>query len=110
MTTDANAEQRAAADRKRKVAADQRDADTRWLMSHPQGRRLMWSLLTDLGLYRTPYAGEANRTNFNLGQHSVALQINADLVRCAPDEYDLMAREARTPQETPRSVDAAKRT
>lgn len=91
-------EQREQTERKRKSAAEQHIADTRWVMSTPAGRRVMWALLGDLGLYRTPYAGEhTNAANFNMGQHSAALRLNAQLIETAPDEYDLMAREARDP-------------
>lgn len=91
-------EQRAQAERKRKTQAEQHAADMKWVMSAPAGRRVMWSLLGDLGLYRTPYAGEnTNAAHFNIGQHSAALKLNAQLIETAPDEYDLMGREARDP-------------
>jgi hypothetical protein len=91
-------EQREQAERKRKTANEQYALDMRWVMSTPAGRRVMWSLLGDLGLYRTPYAGEhTNAANFNMGQHSAALRLNAQLIEHSPDEHDLMAREAREP-------------
>lgn len=97
MTPD-QTEQRAAAERKRKAAAEQRALDVQWLMSHPQGRRFAWAWLSDLGLYRTPFAGEAtHQTHVNIGRHSTALALNALLLEHAPDDYDLMAREAREP-------------
>jgi hypothetical protein len=91
------ARERAAQDRKRKLAQEQRAEDTKWLMSHAQGRRLMWAMLSELGLYRTPFVGENNKTNFNLGEHNAALRLHSQLLEHAPDECDLMAREARTP-------------
>lgn len=97
MTPD-QTEQRAAAERKRKLAAEQRAIDVQWLMSHAQGRRFAWGWLSDLGLYRTPFSGEAvQQTAFNLGRHSTALALNALLLEHAPEDYDLMAREAREP-------------
>lgn len=97
---DSRQEQRDAVDRKRKAEAEQRVSDMRWLMSHPQGRRFIWAWLSDLGLYRTPFAGETNKTNFNAGVHSAALTLNATILEAAPEEYDLMAREAREPART----------
>ena len=60
MTPD-QIEQREQAERKRKTANEQYALDVRWVMSTPAGRRVMWSLLGDLGLYRTPY-GASTRT------------------------------------------------
>lgn len=92
-------QQRDAIDRKRRKAAEQRALDVQWLMSHAQGRRFAWGWLSDLGLYRTPFAGEAvQQTAFNLGRHSTALALNALLLEHAPEDYDLMAREARDPK------------
>lgn len=97
MTPD-QTEQRAAAERKRKAAAEQRALDVQWLMSHAQGRRFAWAWLSDLGLYRTPFSGESvQQTHVNLGIHSAALALNALLLEHAPEDYDLMAREAREP-------------
>lgn len=99
MTTpDARREQRDAIDRKRRAAMEQRAEDIKWLMAHAQGRRFVWGWLSDLGLYRTPFSGESvQQTHFNLGAHSTALALNAQVLEHAPDDYDLMAREAREP-------------
>ena len=104
MSPDALAKERAALDRKRRVAQEQQRDDVRWLMSHAQGRRLMWAILSEMGLYRTPFTGENNKTNFNLGEHNAALRLHAMLLAHAPDECDTMAREARTVPRTPRAV------
>ncbi len=107
MTTSPSerANEREAIDKRREVAREQQSEDVKWLMSHAQGRRLMWGLLSDFGLYRTPFTGETNRTNFNLGEHNAALRLHAMLLDHAADECDLMSREARP---APRAVAARK--
>lgn len=94
-----------AADEKQVKKASQRDelkgrqydADFKWLMDHPQGRRLMWSWLEEAGVYQTSFTGNSH-TFFNEGRRQVGLYRMADIHRLAPAAYLKMLNEANTPE------------
>lgn len=72
--------------------AKQRDADLRWLMAHPAGRRFLWSTFQQCGVDRVSFTGNSD-TFFREGQRSVALQLAADAKALAPDHYKQMLIE-----------------
>lgn len=82
---------------KTKERGEKQDArDLNWLMRHEQGRRIMWDLLENSGLYRNPAfdAGfEPNRTMFNAGQMNLGQFYLQRVTELEPDGYNLMVKE-----------------
>lgn len=64
------------------------------LMTTPNGRAWMWRLIARCHAFRTPYTGENNATNFQLGEQNIGLELIADLLRACPDQFIFMMREA----------------
>jgi hypothetical protein len=91
-------ESREDADRKRFIAQVQQVEDVRWLMSAPQGRRLMWSWLEFAGVYRTSMTGNS-MTFYNEGVRSVGLMLIGSIMEHAPEQWIVMVNEARTKPE-----------
>lgn len=70
--------------------------DMNWLMRHPQGRRMMWGLLEDCGIYHNPAfaAGfDTNQTMFKAGQQNIGQYYLKQIVGGEPDAYLLMVKE-----------------
>ncbi len=64
------------------------------LMTTQQGRAWMWRMIGRCHAFRTPYTGENNATNFQLGEQNIGLELIADLLRACPDQFIFMMREA----------------
>lgn len=63
------------------------------VMNLPQGRRYVWRLLENAGIFRTPYKGSTNDTMVRIGEHSFGVQIMNDIIEANPDLYLLMQKE-----------------
>lgn len=65
------------------------------LMDTPHGRRFMWKLLGQCGVFRLSYSGELASTSFNEGQRNIGLGLFAEIMAHCPHLYLLMADEAK---------------
>ena len=65
------------------------------LMDTAYGRRFMWKLLTQCGVFRLSYSGELASTSFNEGQRNIGLGLFAEIMAHCPHLYLLMANEAK---------------
>ena len=72
---------------------EQAKADLETVMGSPAGRRFMWGLLGECGLYRSSYHPSA-LIHFNEGQRSIGLALLARLTADCPDQYLTMQSEA----------------
>lgn len=97
MSSEYNASERKDVRRAEKAAAlwgTQRLEIVRGVMSLEPGRRWFYETLATCHVFSTPFTGENNRTNFNLGEQSVGLALLAEIERACPDQFILMLREA----------------
>ena len=69
--------------------------DHRRLMETAWGRRIVWGLLADAGVFRSSFTGD-NATFFNEGARNIGLQILARVTLHCPDKYQIMMMENRT--------------
>lgn len=104
MNDDFNPTDLTALDEQRSTAKEQSrfDAaveleDVRWLMSSKRGRRFMWRLLGDAGLYQQSFDGNTNWSIFKEGKRSIALRLMASihLIDDGAALYAAMANEAK---------------
>lgn len=70
------------------------DEDIGWLMESRRGRRIMWRLLSDSGVFRNPYAGKRDDTDFRCGEMNQGQRLLARVHRVAPQHYVTMVAEA----------------
>lgn len=68
--------------------------DVRWLMSSKRGRRFMWRLLEQAGIYRTTYVNSATQTAFLEGGRNFGLMLVADIHAGGLEQYTQMVAEA----------------
>ena len=66
----------------------------KYILSLPNGRKVLWDILGLTGLYRQPrVAGDTEGTAFNCGGLNVGLAIYADCLTVAPDLTAMMTKE-----------------
>lgn len=69
-------------------------SDLVWLMSSKRGRRFIWRLLKNAGVYRLSYCqGDAMQTAFNEGQRNGGQRTLALVMQHAGEAYGLMVQE-----------------
>jgi hypothetical protein len=75
--------------------------DVRWVMSTPRGRRFMWWLLGEAGLYESlfrqpsPLVLPEERLVYNGAKREFGIQVQSELRAVCPIEFDTMGLEAR---------------
>lgn len=89
-------EQIVAAAREKAERQRQREIeDLTQLMDTAHGRRFVWKLLGQCGVFRLSYSGELASTSFNEGQRNIGLGLFAEIMAHCPNLYLLMAEEAK---------------
>jgi hypothetical protein len=69
-------------------------SDLVWLMSSKRGRRVVWRLLKNAGVYRLSYSpGDALGTAFNEGNRNQGQRLLALIQAHAASSYALMVQE-----------------
>ena len=87
---DAEAEEAVAREARRKELED-----LRWLLGHPQGRRIITRLLDEAGLYRTSFNHSGSVMAFNEGKRHLALFLTAELMEASTDGFMKVLKEYR---------------
>lgn len=67
--------------------------DIRWLMSDKRGRRIMWRLLAEAGVYRTSFNNSGSVTAFNEGKRQIGLVLIGEVNEHAANQFLVMLKE-----------------
>ena len=70
-----------------------RDDDFQWVMSTKIGRRFIFRLLEVTGVFRNPYVGSREQTDFKCGEMNVGQRYLADIMRLCPELFHTMIKE-----------------
>jgi hypothetical protein len=68
--------------------------DLKFVLSWPEGRRLIWRILSEAGVFRSSFTGGGKRTFFNEGKRDLGLMILIDLMATDPEVFARMQHEA----------------
>mgnify|MGYP003335361397 CR=1 FL=1 len=82
------------------------EADVRWLASSRRGRRILWRILEQSGVFRLSYAPSATAMAFNEGQRSFGNRTLSLIHEVAAESYPAMLREQRIDRHDDRLADA----
>lgn len=66
--------------------------DLKWFLSDKRGRRFMWRLLSETGLFRPSYTGNSE-TFFREGERNVGLKLLNQILEHCPDKFGMMQQE-----------------
>lgn len=65
-----------------------------YVLSLPQGRKVLWDILGQAGLFRQPFSVENERlTAFNCGNLNIGIMVYAELLQTSPDLTAMMTKE-----------------
>lgn len=92
--TNGQARAKAAADLRNRLAEDRELADLKWLMSSDRGRRIVWRLLDQAGVFRMSFSTDALLLAFNEGNRNAGLRMLVHVHTVCPELYPVMVREA----------------
>jgi hypothetical protein len=67
--------------------------DLKWLMAHPQGRRIVSRLLEEAGVNRTSFNHSGSLMAFNEGKRHLGLFLTAEVLHAAPEGYFKLLKE-----------------
>jgi hypothetical protein len=72
---------------------EQEVIDYRWLMNEKQGRRIIWKLLTDAGVFHSSFNTNNAVMSFNEGRRDYGLKVLAIMQAKCLKEYMIMVNE-----------------
>lgn len=61
--------------------------DLRWLLAHPQGRRIAGRVLSETGVFRSSFNHSGSVMAWNEGRRQTGLWLTAELLEAAPEGY-----------------------
>ncbi len=93
LDTNAQAAAKLQDDEARRLSRLREESDLKDLMGRKQGRRYMWRLLAMTGLFRNPFTGNREATDFRCGEMNIGQQLFAELHQICPEHYQTMVRE-----------------
>jgi hypothetical protein len=67
--------------------------DLRWLLGHPQGRRIAMRLLDEAGVYRSSFNHSGSVMAFNEGKRHMGLFLTAEFLEASPDGFMKVLKE-----------------
>lgn len=77
-----------------KLARENEEADVKWLMGNKRGRRVVWRLLDQSGVFRLSFNSNSMTMAFNEGQRNYGNRMLAMIHSLCPELYPTMVKEA----------------
>lgn len=105
MINAANAKSIKAKNRRERRAAERHLADIRWVMSAPEGRRFVWSLLANIT--KSTFDMNPSFAALKEGSRNKELEIQAEVLYSCPELYLLAQKEAMNQQSLESAQDKA---
>lgn len=98
---DLRAQERAKADKelRDKLALETEGADLKWLVSTKRGRRIVWRLLEQSGVFRLSFSTNAMQMAFNEGSRNSGNRLLALITEVVPEVVPVMMKEAKAVDE-----------
>lgn len=92
---DTAAQERAKADKalRDRLAAESEEADVKWLMGSKRGRRILWRLLDQSGVFRLSFNTNAMQMAFAEGTRNFGNRMLAMIHTHCPEHYTTMVKE-----------------
>lgn len=67
--------------------------DLAWLMQEKAGRRFVWRLLSEAGVFQSSYSESATETAYREGRRASGLKLLNDTMRVAKEQFVVMLLE-----------------
>lgn len=95
--TDIRSQERAQEEvsKRERLAKDTEESDTKWLVSSKRGRRIVWRMLDQAGVFRMSFNTNSMQMAFNEGNRNSGNRLLAMMNEANPDAFTLMLKEAK---------------
>lgn len=104
LTSETDGKARTRAKQQDKRRAERERVDLENVLKHESGRRFLWDLLVEAGVFRLSFvAGDQWSTVFNEGRRAMGNALFARIQSLNPEYYHVMAKEAAHLEETDKS-------
>ena len=99
--TDIRSQERAESEQgqRNKLAKDTEESDLKWLVTTKRGRRIVWRLLEQGGVFRLSFNSNALQMAFNEGNRNSGNKLLALVNVVSPEMFPVMLREAKEANE-----------
>lgn len=93
--TDLRAQEREKADElaRKRIAQANEDDDFKWLMSSKRGRRIVWRLLEQAGVFRISFSQNSMQMAFNEGGRNYGNKVLSMIHALCPELYPTLMKE-----------------
>lgn len=81
------------ADARARIAANSEENDFKWLMGSKRGRRIVWRLLEQAGVFRSSFSTTAMQMAFNEGNRNFGNRTLSLVHQYCPELYPVMLKE-----------------
>lgn len=104
--TDIRGQERKQADAelRNRLAKDTEESDFKWLVSTKRGRRIVWRVLEQTGVFRLSFNTNSMQMAFNEGNRNFGNKILAMINSVSPEAFTLMMKEAKVADEDVQQV------
>lgn len=79
---------------RRRLAAEVEELDVKWLMGSKRGRRIVWRLLEQAGVFRLSFNTNAMQMAFNEGNRNYGNRTLELIYKTCPELYAVMLKES----------------
>ena len=79
---------------KQRLANENEELDVQWLMGSKRGRRIIWRLLEQAGVFRLSFNTNAMLMAFNEGNRNFGNRTLTLIVKACPESYAQMMKES----------------
>lgn len=76
-----------------RLTRDREIDDFKWLMGHKQGRRIMWRMLEECGVFRNPHIPGTEDVLFRCGMQNIGQMLMTEIHTICPEHYPTMTKE-----------------
>jgi len=99
---DLRSQERSKAERelRERLARENEEADIKWLMGNKRGRRVIWRLLDQAGVFRSSFNTNAMTMSFAEGHRNYGLRILGMIHTQCPELYPTMMKEQTADERT----------
>lgn len=80
---------------KEKILADNELNDLKFILATEQGRRFIWAVLSDCGIYTESADNSGSWTYYKEGKRSIGLKLLSKIMATDPDSYLRMIKESK---------------
>lgn len=94
IDTNGQAIDKAEAEARKRIVQANEDDDFKWLMSNKRGRRIVWRLLEQAGVFRISFSQNSMQMAFNEGGRNYGNKILAQIHLLCPELYPAMLKES----------------